>query len=123
MDKINHKLQEAFGRVVYAIAKIDGEVQQIEIDVFKDLIEHHPWGQQISDVFYQETEMNNDPNIIFLKAMKVFRAHGPSEHYPFFINLLEKIAQAHDGIIDEEQKMINRFKEGLLEDVNNNHLF
>ena len=118
MKALNNKLQKAFGQVIYAIAKIDGEVQQIEIDVFKKEIEKHQWAREISLSFEEERQSNLDPNIVFLKAMKIFRANGPSEHYPFFIDLLEQIAEAHDGVIEEEQLMIERFKEGLIRDVN-----
>lgn len=118
MEILEKDLQQAFGRIIYAMAKIDGEVQQIEIDVFKEFIANHEWAESVSLSFEEETETDDDPNKVFLKAMKVFRAHGPSEHYPFFIDLLKKIAEAHDGIIDEEQKLLNRIKEGLLKDVN-----
>lgn len=118
MDAPSQNLREAFGKVVYAIAKIDGEVQQVEIDVFKKEIAKHEWAKEISLTFEEERILNTDPNIVFLKAMKVFRANGPSEHYPFFIDLLEKIAKAHDGIVNEEETMLRRFKEGLLTNIN-----
>lgn len=116
MDSRNQEfeLQRAFGRVVYSLAKIDGEVQQIEKDVFDEVIASHEWAQQVSISFTEETKLDEDPNLVFLKAMKVFRAYGPSKHYEFFIDLLERIAEAHDGIIPEERKMIDRFKETLL---------
>ena len=110
---MNKDLQEAFGQVVYAVAKIDGEVQQTEIDVLHKLIEENEWAKEVLTSFNKETKLDNDPNKIFPKAMRVFRLHGNSEHYPFFIDLLEKIANAHDGIIPEEQKLIDMFKDAL----------
>lgn len=118
MEAINSKLQKAFGRVIYALAKIDGEVQQVEIDVFRELIANHEWAKAISLSFEEERELDSDANIVFLKAMRVFRFNGQSEHYPFFIDLLEKIAEAHDGIVPEEKQMIDRFRQGLLDGVN-----
>lgn len=118
MEVLNTKLQHAFGKVVYAIAKIDGEVQQVEIDVFKKLIANHEWAKGVSLSFEQEREQDSDANIVFLKAMRVFRFNGPSEHYPFFIDLLEQIAEAHDGVVSEERQVIDRFKEALLEGIN-----
>lgn len=115
MEAIDNKLQDAFGKVVYSIAKIDGEVQQIEVDVFHDLIANHEWAKGVSLSFEAERELDMDANKVFLKAMKVFRFHGHSDHYPFFIDLLEKIAEAHDGVIAEERTMIDRFKTILLE--------
>ena len=115
----DEKIQKAFGQVIYAVAMMDGEVQQVEIDVLKKVIADHEWGNQVVSSFEEEHGLNADPNIVFLKAMKVFRAHGPSKHYNFFIDLLEKIAHAHDGIIPEERKLIDRFREGLLGNLNN----
>jgi len=118
MDTPNKELQDAFGKVVYALAKIDGEVQQVEIDVFREQIANHEWAQEISLSFEDAKQLDSDPNVVFLKAMRVFRFNGSSEHYPFFIDLLEKIAESHDGVVPEERKMIDRFKESLLEGVN-----
>ncbi|MDH5474332.1 MAG: hypothetical protein OEX22_01425 [Cyclobacteriaceae bacterium] len=118
MEEPSNNLRQAFGKVIYAVAKIDGEVQQVEIDVFKKEIANHEWAKEISLSFEEERVLNTNPNIVFLKAMKVFRSNGPSEHYPFFIDLLEKIADAHEGIVDEEEKMIKRFKESLLDNLN-----
>lgn len=121
MENLNQRLKEAFANVLYAVAKIDGEVQQVEIDVFKKVIAEHEWGQSIEVLFNRNVYDDSNANIVFLKAMKIFRAHGPSEHYPFFVDLLEKIAEAHDGVVPEERKMIDRFKQCLIMDVNAPH--
>ena len=118
METPEEKLRNAFAGVIYALAKIDGEVQQVEIDVFKEQIAKHEWGKNIEIAFDKEYDLNEDAKVVFLKAMKVFRAWGPSEHYPFFIDLLEKIAEAHEGVVEEERKLIDRFKQGLIKDVN-----
>lgn len=117
MDKPNKELQEAFGKVVYALAKIDGEVQQIEIDTLYKVIEENQWAKEVLSSFNKETKLDNDPNKIFPKAMKVFRENGDraTPHYPFFLDLLEKMAMAHDGIVPEEQKLLDLFKQALEE--------
>ena len=114
MDLPNNELQEAFGKVAYAIAKIDGKVQQIEIDVLHKVIAENKWAEEVLRSFNKEAKLDDDPNKIFPKAMRVFRDYGSrSEHYPFFIELLEEIAKAHDGIVPEEQKLIDMFKDTL----------
>jgi uncharacterized tellurite resistance protein B-like protein len=118
METPNTELQEAFGKVIYAVAKIDGEVQQVEIDVFREVINNHEWANSITLSFDREYELDRNANIVFLKAMKIFRFNGQSEHYPFFIDLLEQIALAHDGVVPEERRMIERFKQGLLAGIN-----
>jgi len=116
MNLPNKELQEAFGKVAYSLAKIDGEVQQEEIDVLNKIIAQNKWAEQVLTSFNIETKLDNEPNKIFLKAMHVFRKYGENEHYPFFIELLEQIAGAHDGIVPEEQKLIDMFKDTLQED-------
>jgi len=113
MDLPSKELQEAFGKVVYAIAKIDGEVQQVEIDALYKVIEENKWAGEVLKSFNKEAELDLDPNIIFAKAMRIFRENGRSEHYTFFIELLEVIANAHEGIIPQEQKLIDMFKATL----------
>lgn len=118
MDTPNKELQEAFGKVIYAVAKIDGEVQQVEVDVFREVIANHEWAKNVTLSFDNEYKLDRNANIVFLKAMKAFRFNGQSEHYPFFIDLLEQIALAHDGVVPEERRMIERFKQGLLIGIN-----
>jgi len=117
MDLPNKELQEAFGKVVYSVAKIDGEVQQVEIDALDKIIAENEWAKEVLKSFNKETKLDNDPNLIFLKAMRVFRIYGSNEHYPFFIDLLIKIAEAHDGIVPEEQKLIDLFTNALKGDI------
>ena len=118
MENLDEKLRTAFARVIYAVAKIDGEVQDVEVKVFRELIANHEWARSIELAFDKEYNDDSEANIVFLKAMKVFRSYGPSEHYPFFIDLLEKIAEAHDGVVPEERKLIDRFKQGLIFEIN-----
>ncbi|MCB0496159.1 MAG: hypothetical protein KDC79_08475 [Cyclobacteriaceae bacterium] len=119
MELPNKELQEAFGKVVYALAKIDGKVQQVEIDVLHQVIAENEWAKEVLSSFDKETELDEDPNKIFPKAMRIFRENGSkaTPHYPFFLDLLEKIAMAHDGIVPEEQKLLDLFKETLQEPV------
>lgn len=115
MDLPNKELQEAFGKVAYALAKIDGKVQQVEIDVLHKVIAENEWANEVLSSFNKETQLDEDPNKIFPKAMRIFRENNneAAQHYPFFIDLLEKIAEAHDGIVPEEQKLIDLFKDTL----------
>jgi hypothetical protein len=47
-------------------------------------------------------------------AMRVFKDNGPSEEYDFFLDVLLKVAEAHDGIVKEEKKLIDHLKTELV---------
>ncbi len=110
MNKPNQETLDVFGRIVYAMAMADGEVQDSEAKALHDIVEHDQWAKQIEFSFDMAKKLKMDPWIIFLKNMRIFRARPIDEHYPFFLHLLEEIAKAHDGIVPQEEAMLEKFK-------------
>ena len=110
MNKPNQETLDVFGRILYAMAMADGAVQDSEAKALHDIVEHDQWARQIEFSFDMAKDLKMDPWIIFLKNMRIFRAKPVDEHYPFFLHLLEEIAKAHDGIVPEEQAMLEKFK-------------
>ncbi|MGL1889445.1 MAG: TerB family tellurite resistance protein [Reichenbachiella sp.] len=101
---------DVFGRLLYSIALADGEVQDSEKAVLKDIIANDPWAIEIELSFNDSAELEMDPQTIFSKNMRIFFTKSCKDHYPYFLNLMMKIANAHNGIIDTEQKLIDQFK-------------
>ncbi|MEM7304924.1 MAG: hypothetical protein AAF372_05310, partial [Pseudomonadota bacterium] len=71
-------------------------------------------------------ELDMDPRMIFFKNMRIFRAHPVDEHYPYFLELMEKVATAHEGIVPQENVLIEKFKSyfpltGLRSETNLKH--
>lgn len=114
MIRLNEEVLDTFGKIIYAIAKSDGEVQDEEADVIREVIDNHEWAQELELSFAVEKELDTDYESVFEEAMGVFETYDVKEHYGQFIDLLEKIAEAHDGIVNEEKLLIDRFKERLL---------
>lgn len=114
MIHIEEEVLDTFGKIIYAIAKSDGEVQDEEVAVIRQVIDDHKWAQELELSFAVEKELDTDYDTVFEEAMNVFENYDVKEHYADFIDLLEKIAEAHDGIVSEEKNLIDRFKERLL---------
>ena len=54
--------------------------------------------------------------------MTVFEQYGPCEEYGFFIDLVERVAEAFDGIVPQEEEVLELLREELLEGLNGNQV-
>lgn len=115
MIKLSSEVLDAFGKIIYAVAKADGEVQDSEAEVIRSVIDNDEWAQEVELSFEIERELDQNAEEIFDHAIELFKFQEIGGHYAEFIELLEKIADAHDGIVKEEKEMIDRFKEKLSE--------
>lgn len=116
----NDKLYEAFGELLYAVAKVDGSVQNEERKVLDEILNRHPWGKDIIWSFNYEEKKTNSVKDAYLKAMDIFVNHGPFEEYENFHSVLNEVALAFGGITEEERALINNFKNTLLNSFKNN---
>lgn len=110
MNKPGNETLEVFGKILYALAMADGSVQKEEIDELHQIVEHNKWAKQIEFSFSMAQNLEMEPKMIFLKNMRVFRTCPINEHYPFFLDLMEKVANAHNGIVPKERNLIENFK-------------
>ncbi len=115
MENLNKDVLDTFGRIIYAVAKSDGEVQAAETAVIQEVIDNHIWAREIELSFAIEYELDEDANEVFDSAIETFRFNQIGEHANQFVDLLEKIAEAHDGIVSEEKVLIDKFKSKLQE--------
>lgn len=115
MENLNKDVLDTFGRIIYAVAKSDGEVQDSEVTVIQEVIDNHSWAQEIELSFAIEYELDEDADEVFDSAIETFRFNEIGGHANEFIDLLEKIAEAHDGIVSEEKVIIDKFKIKLQE--------
>ncbi|MCV9385864.1 hypothetical protein [Reichenbachiella ulvae] len=114
MIELDKELLDTFGKILYAVAKSDGEVQEEELAVVRKVIDDHEWAQELELSFEVERELDSDADGIFEEAMSVFCRYDVRSHYEQFIDLLEKVAEAHDGVVQEEKVLIDKFKTHLL---------
>ena len=110
LKKPSRAIMNVFGKILYALAMADGAVQNSEINILHKIVSKDKWARQIEFSFKVARKLDMDPKTVFEKNMRVFRARPIDEHYPYFLELMQKIAQAHDGIVPAEQAMIEKFK-------------
>lgn len=115
MENLDKNVLDAFGRIIYAVAKSDGEVQAEETAVIQDIIDNHTWAQEMELSFAIESALDEDANEVFDEAIETFKFNEIGSHAKEFVDLLEKIAEAHDGIVSEEEVLIDKFKAKLAE--------
>ncbi|SFE82209.1 TerB family tellurite resistance protein [Thermoflexibacter ruber] len=108
------KLLEAFGELIYAVAKIDGRVQPEEVEKLKALFQYKQGGEEIVWSFNYETKKNNSVKDAYEKALSVMIEYGPYLGYPELIRILNEVAQASNGIDESERFLISRFEEDLM---------
>lgn len=107
------QLYEAFGELIYAVAKADGLIQNEEVDTLRDLLEQHAWAKDVEWSFNYEVKKQNDIKDAYQRALDTFREFGPSSEYEYLIDILEKVADASDGIDTEEKDIIDGFQTDL----------
>ncbi|HEY8400244.1 MAG TPA: TerB family tellurite resistance protein [Cytophagaceae bacterium] len=114
------KVYEAFGELLYAVAKVDGAIQDEERKVLDEILSRHPWGKDILWSFNYEEKKTNSVKDAYLKAMDIFIHHGPFEEYENFHLVLNEVALAFGGITEEEEVLIHNFRQSLLDAFKDN---
>ena len=114
------KLYESFGELIYAVAMADGEVQEEEKQELISWVKGYNWGDQVLWSFNYEESRKQEVKSAYDKAFSVMEEHGPFPEFYEFMDLLDKVAAASDGIDQEERKLIDRFRSELQESFMNN---
>lgn len=104
---------EAFGELLYAVAMADGEIQDEEVNVLNKILADHQYAKEIKWSFQYETQKATTVTDAYEKALSTMVEYGPFEDYPFLFDALEKVAHAFQGIMPEEQELIENFREEL----------
>lgn len=107
------KLYEAFGELLYVVAMADGKIQEEEIEVMKQKLADHPWGEDIQWSFDYEVRKGNDLDDLYKKVINYCEMHGPEKEYQFLIDLMEEVAKANAGVDAEEQAVMDNFVRNL----------
>lgn len=109
------ELYDAFGELIYALAKADGVIQGEEVKALEEIVEGHPWASEITWSFNYEKKKDKTLLEAYEKALMICQEYGPSPDYPFLFEVLDKVAEAADGVHDQEQNIIDNFKKALME--------
>lgn len=113
------ELYDAFGELIYALAKADGIIQGEEMVALEEVIQGHPWSSAITWSFKYEKKKDKSLSEAYDKALSICQEYGACPDYPFLFEVLDKIAAAAEGVHEEEQKVIDNFKKELIEKFRN----
>jgi len=113
MRKDTDKLIEAFGELIYVVAMADGEIQQSELEVIKQKLSNHKWGEDIKWSFDYEVKKGRSIEDLYKKVINYCEAHGPAAEYEFLLETIEEVANASNGIDADESAIINNFVKDL----------
>ena len=114
-------LHLAIGEIAYAVAKIDGKVQNEERQKFHNIVAAElrtkDYDFQISDIIFQIIDKDKmDAETTYDWAMKEIKlnSHYLSPELKLtFLRIMEKIAKAYPPVSLEEKKFIERFKKDI----------
>lgn len=108
------KLYETLGELIYVIAQADGVIQDDEITLLEEILANHPWGATIRWSFNYELRKNNDVEDLYKKVINACQDYGPSPEYDQFIEVMNALASASEGIDAHEDKVISNFSKDLI---------
>ena len=114
-------LHYAIGELAYAMARVDGKVQQEERKKFHDIVAAElrckDYSFDFSDIIFQIMDKDKQPaEDVYKWAMKHIKTNS---HYlspelkATFIKIMEKIALAYPPATREETDLMNRFKKDI----------
>lgn len=108
-------MYHSFGELIYAVAKADGQIQDEEYSKLDELIANHEWERTIKWSFNYERNKSSDPENIFKKVINNCESYGPTPAYREFIDVISKIAEASNGVDEDEERVISSFSNDLIE--------
>jgi len=112
--KDTEKLYETLGELLFAIAKADGIIQDAEKESLNELLAGHSWAEQIKWSFNYEADKNSPVEDVYYKVINFCHSYGPTPAYEEFISAMKIIADAAEGTVDSESKIINSFSTDLI---------
>jgi len=107
------RLYDAFGELIYATAIADGQIQEEEKKTLEKLLSNHPWAKEITWSFNYEFDKHHSIEDSFEHAINICKKNGPDPEYKYLLEVMTQVAEAFNGIIPQEQKVIEDFKTAL----------
>lgn len=120
MELTKEQLYDAFGELLYAVAQVDGEVQESEARKIEEMLKTFPGAEEIEWSFEYEYDRRQTVEEAYKKAIDVCKWYGPTPDYDFLFDLVEQVAKASNGLSAEEAELIARFRTELVEHFQKN---
>jgi uncharacterized tellurite resistance protein B-like protein len=109
------KLYETLGELLFAIAIADGIIQNEERKALNVLLKKHAWASEIKWSFDYEESRNASMEDTYSKVISFCQNYGPAPEYAEFIDAMNFIATASNGINQKESRLISSFSKDLIE--------
>ncbi len=100
------------GSIVYALSKLDGQLQKEEATVARELLSDCPHsGLSLCALFLRDNvdESVEEARAFGLRRMAEKRVELNRHTKKRFINILLRVARAHEGVSREEREFIRQF--------------
>lgn len=122
MGKVDKtRLYDAFGELIYAVAKADGLIQESELAALETILAGHPWAKEIQWSFDYEMKKEKSVEEAYKKAVDICKQNGPDSEYDFLFEVLEEVAKASETVEESEANVIYDFtgelRERFLKDI------
>lgn len=118
-DEPNAELADLYmglGSVAYALAKVDGRIQLAEMQTVKELLADVPHGDLALYAFFLRENCGESVEEAYAFGMRRF-THNRNALTPLtkkqFVQILIRIAEAHEETSRKEQELIKRFRRDL----------
>jgi len=115
-DTNNPDLYLGLGSMIYALAKADGRLQLEEMQLAKEILANEPHGSLALYALMLREDYDETVDEAYAFAMRRFvnqRAQLTEATKKHFIDILQRIANAHGDTSQKEHAMIQRFRRDL----------
>lgn len=105
------------GSVIYALSKLDGELQKEEVKAVKEILADEPHGDLAVCGFFLRDNFGYSTTEAYEAGMRRMTDEGIEinrETRKRFINILLRVARAHEGASRAEWEFIRKFWRELL---------
>lgn len=105
------------GSVIYALSKIDGELQKEEVNVVREILLDEPHGDMAVCGFFLRDNFGYSTTEAYEAGMGRMSGEGIEinrQTRKRFVNILLRVARAHDGASRAEWEFIRKFWRELL---------
>lgn len=108
------KVFEAFGELLYAVARAEGKVRKDTAEQVESLLEKYTWASDAIWSFKYEKDRKNTFEETYEHAIDTFVAHGPMAEYETFFELLDELSEeSHPLLGNRGKKILVNFKRKL----------
>ncbi len=112
----NPDLYLGLGTIIYALAKVDGRLHLNEMQVAKEILANEPHGALALYALMLRQDYDETVEEAYAFAMRRFasqKGHLTEDLKKHFVQILQRVAEAHDDVSGKEKAFIQQFRRDL----------